>query len=364
MDEAPEKMEVRKKDGSVIQLPYLSFDVAHGVAVFAAENGSELEVPAGDMAIESLAEITVRIPPVAGWLPPEKVYLCIPPVGALDRQHEEQAAQAIFDAAQASSSIKERIALLQLHDLIGGLLKADHKRQDLEDPSQRTSLPAMREQAHGAYRGELSYANRHAINPLTGRDQKTPIMERAAADLKRRLKSCDDSEQNSKRVLMLRLAACNFFARYCEISGRPAYAKELDELRAKVTARKAETREMESLGLAMLAWMASRVALHHHGGNNAALLQAVFAKMHSEVKVDQAIPIIFYDRPREEIFKLRACLVGLTAEKIQQSHIGDLILERRMREGMGKVIPDIYSRDVAIDQIEPFLLEAIRMGSR
>lgn len=363
-DEAPDKLRIEKLDGSRIHLPYLSFDVADGVAVFAAENGTELEVPAGDIAIESLAEISARIPPVAGWLPLDKVYLCVPPIGALDRQHEEEAAQAIFAAAKAATSVKERIALLQLHGVVQPLLKTDHQRQDLEDPSLATSVPRLREWAHGAYQGELWYANRHAINPLTGRDQKTPIMEVATKDLERRLKNFIRMEQDSKRELMLRLAACNLFARYCEISGRGAYAKELDELRAKITARKPLTRDSEAFGLAMLSWMTSRVAVHHHSGNNAALLKGIFAKMHTEAKVDQAIPIIFYDRPPGEIFKLKAFLVALTAEEIQQSHIGDQILDRRLREGMGAIIPDPGKRDTAIRQIKPFILEAIRMGSR
>lgn len=360
----PAKTTFRKTDGTVIDLPYLSFDIARVVVRFDAKDGGETEVPAAELTMESLAEIASLIPPVAGWLAPDKAHVCVRAGGALDQRHEEEAAQWIFDAAKAAPTLKERIALFQLHSIVHRLLKADHERIKMEDVTDNTSVPAMRKLAQAVYEGELAYANRHAINPLTGKDQKTPLVEQAERSRKFRLDDCTRREERSKRELMLCLASCNVFARYCEISGRAAYAKELDELRAKIRARKSLTHESEPIGLAMVAWITSRVALHHHSGNNAALLKGIFDKMQKETKMDQAMPQIFYDRPLQDIYKLRELLVTLTGERLQQSDVGDRMLERRLRKGLREVIPDEVGVDRAMEQITPFLQEAIRMGCR
>lgn len=358
-DEAAVPMQIEKTDGSVVNLPYLRFDIAGGVAIFAAEDGGELEVAAAEMSLVSLEKIAARVPPVAGWLPPDKVQLCVTAVGSSDQKHEEEAAEAIFNAAKAAPSLKERLALLQLRGIVHGVLKADHDRAAMEG-----EVAGARERAALTHKQDLHYADRHAVNPLTGRDQKTGHMEWSKQKTDPILLSCIEREQGSKRELMLRLASCHLFARYCEISGRDAYAKELDQLRAKVIARSPVTRESEAVGLALLAWMSSRVCVHHHSGGNAALLARIFEKIQPPYQVENAFKVIFFDRPPEEPFKAKAVIATLTAQKLAQSDIGDGVIEMRLRNGLRETTPDLEARKKVIRQLMPFVEEAIRMGSR
>ncbi|QJE96559.1 hypothetical protein [Luteolibacter luteus] len=358
-DEARVPMQVEKSDGSVVMLPYLRFDIADGVAVFASDDGGEQKVAAAEMTIASLERIAVKMPPVAGWLAPDKAYLCVRAVGAVDQQHEEEAAAAILGAANTAPALKERIALLQLHAIVNGVLKADHDRVRME-----AEVKSTREAMGREHQKDLHYANRHAVNPLTGRDQKTPHMEWSKAKTEPQLQICIEREQSSKRELMLRLASCHIFARYCEISGRETYAKELDQLRAKVISRSPVTRDSEAAGLALLAWMSSRVCVHHHTGNNAALLAKIFEKIQPEYQVENAFKIILFDRPPEEPFKAKAVVAALSAQKLVQGDIGDGVIEMRLRNGLRETTPDLEPRRKVIRQLMPFIEEAIRMGSR
>lgn len=358
-DADPVKMQVEKSDGGIVNLPYLRFNIADGVAVFASDDGGELEVSAAELTLGSLERITSRMPPVAAWLVPDKASLCVAAVGASDPQHEEEAAQSILDAAKFATALKERIALLQLHGIVHGLLKADHDRVKME-----AEVAGSRQRMAVEHKQDLHYADRHAVNPLTGRDQKTPHMEWSTQKTEPVLLACIEREQASKRELMLRLASCHIFARYCEISGREAYAKELDQLRAKVANRSPVTRDSEAAGLALLAWMSSRVCVHHHSGNNAALLKKIFEKIQPEYQVENAIKIILFDLPPDQPFKAKAALAALTGQKLLQSEIGDGLIELRLRNGLREAIPDLPARKKSIQQLMPFVEEAIRMGSR
>jgi hypothetical protein len=356
----PEKMQVERTDGRSFEAQFLHFDFAEGVAVFVRRDGGEGRILCSAMKADTVAKIAMKMPPVVGWLDPKKSYLCIRVVAAVSPEAEIEAAEAIRQAAEAAPAEKEKLALFQLYGVVSLLVKADEKKD--KATAHKEMVNKSCDKADIATR---AWAARYGTSPLTGSDERgRRHLERYLGETASARNGALLGENMARRELMLRLASARIYLGYCEISNRGGYAKELGELRQKILVRSATARELEGPGASLLAWLASRVSVHHHTGNNAKLLKEAFAKMVADSQTHAALRLILPKRPPQDCFAVKAALLALTEPRLTQDQFGDGVAQEALWQALKKGIADYEPRKVIEKKMLPFLEEAVRMGTR
>lgn len=355
----PVQVSIGKKDGTRIKGVYLNFNYAELSAAFALDDGvSTVMVPCSELDPASLAIIAAKIPPVVGWLDADKVHVCVRVIGALTPQAETTASDAIWQAAEAASSVKEKIAWFQLFGMISELLKAEQgfNNAAAEHENRVKTLDEKRKAAE-------DWCRKYGTNPLTGEDRSKAYMEWAIGDLIRSVAAGPFTILGKKKDLMIRLASFRAYIGYCEISGRPAYAKELGELLQKILTRSATAREVEGPGCALMGAIVPRVVDHNHRGNNAKLLKQMFAKMTLTSNPDKALELLIPNSTIVERDAVKTALLHTVSRKINQATVGDADAQRYFWYEIKPAFPDFDRRQGVLRNISFFLEEAVRMGS-
>lgn len=355
----PAQVSIGKKDGTRIKGVYLNFNYIELSAAFALEDGvSTVTVPCAEMDAPSLALVAAKIPPVVGWLDAGKGHVCVRVVGALTPQAETAASDAIWQAAETSTSVKEKIALFQLFGMVSELLKAEEgfNHAVAEHEHLVKSLDEKRKEAE-------KWCRKYGINPLTGEDRSKAYMEWAIGDLVKSVAAGPFTILGKKKDLMIRLASFRAYIGYCEISGRPAYAKELGELAQKILARSAAAREVEGPGCALMGTIVPRVVDHSHRGNNAKLLKQLFTKMTLTSNPDKALELLLPSSTLVERDAVKTTLLNTVSRKINQATVGNADAQRYFWYEIKPAFPDFDRRQGVLKNISFFLEEAVRMGS-
>ena len=355
----PAKVSMGKKDGTRIEGVYLNFNYIELSAAFALDDGvSTVVVLCGEMDPASLAIIAAKIPPVVGWLDADKAHVCVRVVGALTPQAETAASDAIWQAAETAGSVKEKIAWFQLFGMVSELLKAEQGfNEAVTNHKMLTKLLEEKTKVAEAW------CRKYGTNPLTGEDRSKAYMEWAVGELTRSVAAGPAGIQGKKGRLMIRLASFRAYMGYCEISGRPAYAKELGELLQKVLNRSAAAREVEGPGCALMGTIVPRVVDHSHRGNNAKLLKQMFAKMTSTSNPDKALEVLMPSLTWQERDAVKTTLLNTVSRKINQARVGDADAQRYFWYEIKPAFPDFDRRQGVLRNISFFLEEAVRMGS-
>jgi hypothetical protein len=355
----PAQVSIGKKDGTRIQGVYLNFNYTELSAAFALDDGvSTVVVPCSEMDPASLAILAAKIPPVVGWLDAGKGHVCVRVVGALTPQAETAASDVIWQAAETATSVKEKIALFQLFGMVSELLKAE--RGFNEAVANHEMLTKLLEEKTKAAE---AWCRKYGINPLTGEDRSKGYMEWAIGDLTKSVTAGPFTILGKKKDLMIRLASFRAYIGYCEISGRPAYAKELGELAQKVLTRSAAAREVEGPGCALMGTIVPRVVDHSHRGNNAKLLKQMFAKMTLASNPDKALELLLPNTTWVERDAVKTTLLNTSSRKINQATVGNADAQRYFWYEIKPAFPDFDRRQGVLRNISFFLEEAVRMGS-
>ena len=355
----PAGLSIVKKDGTRIHAVYLNFNYTELSAAFALDDAvGTAVVPCSEMDPASLAVVAAKIPPVVGWLDAGKAYVCVRVNGALTPEAETAACDAIWQAALASEVPREKVALFQLFGMVSGLLKADQ--------GVKTAAAGLESNIKGlekATKEAEAWCRKYGINPLTGADRAPAHMEWATRDYKGAVAMSRVTLRDSRRDLMIRLASFRAYIGYCEISGRPAYVKELGELRQKILTRSAVARELDAPACSLMGKLATEVTNHNHQGNNAKLLKQLFAKMTVESEADRALELIFPAYTFQERAGVKVALLSTVTVKINQSLVGDAYALRYFWYRLKPSIADYDKRQLVLRDIALFLEEAVRMGS-
>ena len=355
----PAPVSIGKKDGTRIKGVYLNFNYIELSAAFALDDGvSTFEVPCSEMDPESLAIIAGKMPPVVGWLDAGKGHVCVRVVGALTPQAETAASEVIRQAAETATSVKEKIGLFQLFGMVSELLKAE--RGFNEAVANHEMLTKLLEEKTKAAE---AWCRKYGTNPLTGEDRSKAYMEWAIGDLTKSVAAGPVTILGKKKDLMIRLASFRAYIGYCEISGRPVYAKELGELAQKILTRSAAAREVEGPGCALMGMIVPRVVDHSHRGNNAKLLKQMFAKMTLTSNPDKALELLLLKSTLVERDAVKTTLLNTVSRKVNQATVGDADAQRYFWYEIKPAFPDFDQRQVVLRNISFFLEEAVRMGS-
>jgi hypothetical protein len=355
----PAQVSIGKKDGTRIKGVYLNFNYAELSAAFALDDGvSTVVVPCSELDPASLAIIAAKIPPVVGWLDADKVHVCVRVIGALTPQAETAASDAIWQAGETASSVKEKIAWFQLFGMISELLKAEQGFNNAvaEHENLVKTLDEKRKVAE-------DWCRKYGTNPLTGEDRSKAYMEWAIGDLIKSVAAGPLTILGKKKDLMIRLASFRAYIGYCEISGRAAYAKELGELLQKILTRSATAREVEAPGCALMGMIVPRVVDHSHSGNNAKLLKQVFGKMTLTSNPDKALELLIPNSTVVERDAVKTALLNTVSRKITQATVGNADAQRYFWYEIKPAIADFDRRQGVLRNISFFLEEAVRMGS-